>query len=163
MDFLESLRVWYVLWLLFVVYSEKDGAQFVQYFGCNICDLVKTASLYIDRIYALDKYLYKIRKKDFEAIWLLSRLIYSMWAFLYVLDWVTVKVMCLRQETDEVSITGMSPVADAFSIALQVWLWMLVVIYQIVRKEKRLKIANFNIRSVGGDSLYTWQLICTIL
>lgn len=49
-----------------LVYSEKDGAQFVQYFGCNICDLVKTASLYIDKIYALDKYLNKLRKKNFE-------------------------------------------------------------------------------------------------
>lgn len=53
--------------------------------------------------------------------------------------------MCLRQETDEVSVTGMSTIAGAFFVALQVWLWMLVVIYRIVRKEKRLKIANLNI------------------
>lgn len=53
-----------------LVYSEKDGAQFFQYFGCNICDLMKTASLYIDKIYALDKYLNKLTKKDFAETYI---------------------------------------------------------------------------------------------
>jgi len=49
-----------------LVYSEKEGAQYLQYFGCNISDIVKTASLCIDKIYTLEKYLRRLKKKDFE-------------------------------------------------------------------------------------------------
>lgn len=45
------------------VYSEKDCAQFFQYFGCMISDLIKTASLYIDKLYALDKHLSMLKRK----------------------------------------------------------------------------------------------------
>ncbi|MBR2403395.1 MAG: hypothetical protein IKB01_11645 [Lachnospiraceae bacterium] len=48
-----------------LVYSKKDGARFFQYFGCRFADLVEIASLYIDKLYALDKHLSKLKRTDF--------------------------------------------------------------------------------------------------
>lgn len=47
------------------VYSKKDGARFFQYFGCYFADLLEIASLYIDKLYEFDKYLSKLKRKDF--------------------------------------------------------------------------------------------------
>jgi len=47
------------------VYSKKDGARFFQYFGCNYADLLEIADLFIDKLYAFDKHLSKLKKKDF--------------------------------------------------------------------------------------------------
>ena len=47
------------------VYSKKaDGMQFFKYIGVDFRDLYHVAELQIDKLYALDKYLGKLRKKD---------------------------------------------------------------------------------------------------
>lgn len=49
------------------VYSKKEDAmQFFRFIGCSVEDIVTVARLYIDKIYALDQYLYKQKKKDYE-------------------------------------------------------------------------------------------------
>ena len=47
------------------IYSKKNGAKFFEYFGCNYADLLEIASLYLDKLYEFDKYLSKLKKKDF--------------------------------------------------------------------------------------------------
>lgn len=47
------------------VYSKKtDGMQFFKYVGVDLQDLYHVAELQIEKLYALDKYLGKLRKKD---------------------------------------------------------------------------------------------------
>lgn len=48
------------------VYSKRNGAEFFEYFGCEVDDLKKVAELYIQKIYCLDKYLSKLKKIDFQ-------------------------------------------------------------------------------------------------
>lgn len=51
----------------FYVYSNKDdGMKFFHYIGCNFDDIFQVARLYIDKLYALDKYLRKLKKKDYR-------------------------------------------------------------------------------------------------
>ena len=41
--------------------------QYYTIIGCNYCDIYNTASLYVEKLYALDKYLVKnVKKKDYE-------------------------------------------------------------------------------------------------
>lgn len=48
-------------------YSQKDdGMRFFQYIGCSIEDVINIASLYVDKLYKLDKYLYKQRHSDYK-------------------------------------------------------------------------------------------------
>jgi len=49
-------------------YSKKaDKMKFMKFIGCNFVDIATTAKLYIDKLYALDKYLVKnVKKKDYE-------------------------------------------------------------------------------------------------
>lgn len=47
-------------------YSEKkDNMKYFIKIGCNYSDLYQTAYLYIDKLYKLNSYLTKLRKKDF--------------------------------------------------------------------------------------------------
>jgi len=47
------------------MYSRKiDGMEFFQYIKANICDLIRVAELNIEKLYAMDKYLNKLRKKE---------------------------------------------------------------------------------------------------
>ena len=47
------------------VYSHKaDGMKFFKYIGVDFKDLYCVAELQIEKIYELDKYLKKIKKKD---------------------------------------------------------------------------------------------------
>ncbi len=47
-------------------YSEKDdNMKFFQKIGCNYMDIYHVAELYIEKLYALDKYLSKLKKKDY--------------------------------------------------------------------------------------------------
>ena len=51
----------------FYVYSDKDdGMKFFRYIGCNFEDIYRVARLYIDKLYALDKYLRKLKKNDYR-------------------------------------------------------------------------------------------------
>ncbi len=43
---------------------KKDNMQFFEYIGANFDDLYHVAELQIDKLYALDMYLGKLRKKD---------------------------------------------------------------------------------------------------
>lgn len=49
-------------------YSKKYySMQYYTIIGCNYCDIYNTASLYVEKLYALDKYLVKnVKKKDYE-------------------------------------------------------------------------------------------------
>ena len=48
-----------------MIYSEqKDNMQFFKYIGASFSDLYHVAELQIEKLYALDKYLGKLRKKD---------------------------------------------------------------------------------------------------
>ncbi len=52
----------------FYVYSEKDDAmKFFRYIGCCFSDIYNVARLYIDKLYALDNYLMKQKKADYEV------------------------------------------------------------------------------------------------
>lgn len=52
----------------FYVYSEKDDAMMsFRYIGCCFSDIYNVARLYIDKLYALDSYLRKQKKADYEA------------------------------------------------------------------------------------------------
>lgn len=47
------------------IYSEsRDNMQFFKYIGADFQDLYHVAEVYIDRLYALDKYLKRLKKKD---------------------------------------------------------------------------------------------------
>ncbi len=48
-------------------YSEKaDKMQFMKFIGCNFSDIYSVARLYIEKLYALDKFLIKnIKRKDY--------------------------------------------------------------------------------------------------
>ena len=50
--------------VLFVYSKRKDNMQFFEYIGANFADLYHVAELQIDKLYALDRYLGKLRKKD---------------------------------------------------------------------------------------------------
>ena len=51
------------------VYSQKaDGMQFFKYIGVDFQDLYHVAELQIEKLYDLDKYLRKLKKKDFEVV-----------------------------------------------------------------------------------------------
>ena len=51
------------------VYSQKtDGMQFFKYIGVDFQDLYHVAELQIEKLYDLDKYLGKLKKKDFEVV-----------------------------------------------------------------------------------------------
>ena len=51
----------------FYVYSEKDDKmRFFKYIGCNFEDIYQVARLYIDKLYALDSYLRKLKMNDFR-------------------------------------------------------------------------------------------------
>lgn len=45
--------------------DKKDKMQYSKYIGCKCCDIFNVAKLYIDKLYALDKYLSKQKKKDY--------------------------------------------------------------------------------------------------
>lgn len=48
-------------------YSQKDdGMRFFRYIGCSIEDIFNVASLYIDKLYAFDKYLYTQKRSAYE-------------------------------------------------------------------------------------------------
>lgn len=48
-------------------YSQKDdGMKFFRYIGCSIEDIINVASLYVDKLYAFDKYLYKQKHSDYR-------------------------------------------------------------------------------------------------
>ena len=47
------------------VYSKQDGAKFFRYVAVHLNDLVTVASLCVDALYELDRYLAQCRKKDF--------------------------------------------------------------------------------------------------
>lgn len=50
------------------VYSQKaDGMQFFKYIGADFKDLYYVAELQIEKLYDLDKYLGKLKKKDLEV------------------------------------------------------------------------------------------------
>lgn len=47
-------------------YSDKsDKMQYSKYIGCKCSDIFNVAKLYIDKLYALDKYLSKQKEKDY--------------------------------------------------------------------------------------------------
>ncbi len=51
----------------FYVYSDKDdGMEFFHFIGCNYEDVYQVARLYIDKLYALDKYLRKLKMNDYR-------------------------------------------------------------------------------------------------
>lgn len=50
--------------VLYIYSKQKDNMQFFKYIGANFSDLFHVAELYIDMLYALDRYLGKLRKKD---------------------------------------------------------------------------------------------------
>ena len=46
-------------------YSQKtDKMQYSKFIGANFSDLYYVANLHVEKLYALDKYLGKLRKKD---------------------------------------------------------------------------------------------------
>lgn len=51
--------------LLYIYSKEKDNMKFFDFIAINFCDLYKVAELQIDMLYCIDKYLNKLRKKDF--------------------------------------------------------------------------------------------------
>lgn len=53
--------------VLYIYSKQKDNMQFYKYVGANFNDLYYVAELQIDKLYALDRYLGKLRKKDW--IW----------------------------------------------------------------------------------------------
>ncbi|MGN0655105.1 MAG: hypothetical protein ACI4KD_09355 [Oscillospiraceae bacterium] len=51
----------------FYVYSNKDDRmKHFYYMGCNFDDIYQVARLYIDKLYALDKYLRKLKINDYR-------------------------------------------------------------------------------------------------
>lgn len=51
------------------VYSQKaDGMQFFKYISVDFQDLYHVAELQIEKLYDLDKYLGKLKKKNFEVV-----------------------------------------------------------------------------------------------
>lgn len=50
--------------VLYVYSKQKDNMQFFEYIGADISDIYRVAELQIDKLYALDGYLGKLRKKD---------------------------------------------------------------------------------------------------
>ena len=51
-------------YVLYIYSYDIDGMQFFQYVKANVCDLFRVAELNIEKLYAMDKYLSKLRKKD---------------------------------------------------------------------------------------------------
>lgn len=51
-------------YVLFIYSKKKDNMQFFEYISANCSDLYHVAELQIDKLYALDRYLGKLRKKD---------------------------------------------------------------------------------------------------
>lgn len=50
-------------------YSQKDdGMKFFRYIGCSLEDIINVASLYIDKLYAFDKYLYKQKRSTYRGV-----------------------------------------------------------------------------------------------
>lgn len=51
----------------FYAYSKKqDNMKFYHYIGCNFQDIYHVAELYIDKLYALDKYLKNLKINDYR-------------------------------------------------------------------------------------------------
>ena len=50
--------------VLFIYSKQKNNMQFFEYIGANFADLYHVAELQIDKLYAFDRYLGKLRKKD---------------------------------------------------------------------------------------------------
>ena len=50
--------------VLFIYSKQKNNMQFFEYIGADFSDLYHVAELQIDKLYALDRYLGKLRKKD---------------------------------------------------------------------------------------------------
>ncbi len=50
-------------------YSQKDdGMKFFRYIGCALEDIINAASLYVDKLYAFDKYLYKQKRSTYKEV-----------------------------------------------------------------------------------------------
>lgn len=50
-------------------YSQKDDEmKLFQYIGCSIEDIINVASLYVDKLYAFDKYLYKQKRSAYREV-----------------------------------------------------------------------------------------------
>ena len=49
------------------IYSKKANAQYFEFLIVDLADVVRVARVYIDKLYEIDKYLSKIRKKDYAA------------------------------------------------------------------------------------------------
>lgn len=50
-------------------YSQKDDEmKFFRYIGCSLEDIINVASLFVDKLYAFDKYLYKQKSSDYRKV-----------------------------------------------------------------------------------------------
>lgn len=50
-------------------YSQKDdGMKFFRYIGCSLEDIINVASLYVDKLYAFDKYIYKQKRSTYREV-----------------------------------------------------------------------------------------------
>lgn len=50
--------------VLYIYSKQSNNMQFFEYIGADFCDLYHVAELQIDNLYALDRYLGKLRRKD---------------------------------------------------------------------------------------------------
>ena len=50
---------------LYTYSQTDDGMRFFRYIGCSIEDIIFAASLYVDKLYAFDKYLYKQKQSTY--------------------------------------------------------------------------------------------------
>lgn len=54
-------------YFLYVYSKKEDDMQFFRYIGCCLDDVVLVANLYIEKIYALDSYISRQKKRNFET------------------------------------------------------------------------------------------------